>query len=44
MAGRRLLTAKERIEHTEKNSFAIFAVSRGEKGLGNRLIISFQFP
>jgi len=31
-------------EHKEKSSFAICVVSRGEKGLGNRLIISFQFP
>ena len=27
-----------------KNSFAIWAVSHGEKGLGPRMIISFQFP
>ena len=44
MVGRRLLTAKERIEHKEKNSFAIFAVSRGKKGLKDRMLISFQFP
>ena len=39
------LIDRERTHRTHrKNSFAIFAVSRGKKGLGNRMIISFQFP
>ena len=36
---------RERTHRTHrKNSFAICAVSRGKKGLGNRMFISFQFP
>ena len=43
--GRWALIDRERTHRTQgKISFAIFAVSRGEKGLGNRMIISFQLP
>ena len=46
--GRWALIDRERTHRTQGKIsfaiFAIFAVSRGEKGLGNRMIISFQLP
>jgi len=43
--GGQALIDHERTHRTQSEiSLAIFVVSRGEKGLGHRLIISFQFP